>query len=244
MRPKGQPTAQGIMSSLGTRLRKARKLRRLSQTELAKQIGTSSGQLSMIENGQSGTSLRAIVAAASALNVSLDYLAGLVDNPTSARDLAYELRKSEARVYDLQDLTLETWKPIEVIDIETGAGADVYRAGQGVESMIHFPSGWLRQKRLHAKYCRLIRITDKAMEPALPEGTSVLVDLSRTVRREDSIYVMRSGNKFIVRRAARDGEGRWLLTSDNRDKDAFPAEPWPEDATIIGEVMWGGQSFR
>ena len=139
---------------------------------------------------------------------------------------------------------LETWTPIEMIDIETGAGADAFRRDQGVESMIHFPSGWLRQKQLDPKHCRLINITDKAMEPGVSEGASVLVDLSKTMRREDGIYVIRSGNTFTVRRAARDGEGGWLLVSDNQDKNAFPATPWPEDATIIGEVMWGGQSFR
>ena len=38
-------------------------------------------RFSMIENGQSGTSIRTTVAAASALNVSLDFLAGLSDDP-------------------------------------------------------------------------------------------------------------------------------------------------------------------
>ena len=232
------------MNSLGARLRKARKLRRLSQTGLAKQIGTSPGQVSMIENGQSGTSLRTVVAAASALNVSVDYLAGLADTPISVRDLSWELRKSLARVYDLEDLTLETWKPIKVIDIETSAGSDAFSPSQGLESMVHFPSGWLRKKRLQPEHCRLISIVDKAMEPARPEGASVLVDLSKRVRREDGIYVIRSGNRFSVKHAVRDGEGNWLLGSENGDKNTFPAEPWREDATIIGEVMWRAQSFR
>ena len=239
-----QPTAEGIMSTLGERLRTARRLRRLSQSQLARQIGTAANQVSMIENGQSGTSLRTLLAAASALNVSLDYLAGLADTPTSVRDLTYNMRKKDARIHDLEDLTLESWTPIEVIDTETGAGADAFRGGQGVESMIHFPSGWLREKRLNPKLCRLITIVDKAMEPALPEGASVLVDLTRTFRRKDGIYVIRSGNKFSVRRAERGTEGSWLLSCENRDKSAFPTEPWPDDATVIGEVMWRGQSFR
>ena len=49
------------MKTLGTRLRKARKLRELSQGALAKQTGTSPNQISMIENGQSGTSIRTIL---------------------------------------------------------------------------------------------------------------------------------------------------------------------------------------
>ena len=85
------------MKTLGRRLRTARKLRQLSQGALAKQIGTSPNQISMIENEQSGTSVRTIVAAASALNVSLDFLAGLSEEPRSARDLLYDLKAAHAR---------------------------------------------------------------------------------------------------------------------------------------------------
>ena len=96
----GQPA--DLMKTVGTRLRKAREARQMSQTALAKLIGTSPNQISMIENGQSGTSIRTMVAAATVLNVSLDYLAGLHDEPATPRDLQYALRKSQARVHDLE----------------------------------------------------------------------------------------------------------------------------------------------
>ena len=47
---RGQPTADA-MRTVGARLRKGRKLRRMTQTKLAKLIGTSPNQISMIENG-------------------------------------------------------------------------------------------------------------------------------------------------------------------------------------------------
>ena len=38
-------------------------------------------------------------------------------------------------------------------------------------------------------------------------------------------------------------EAGWLLFSDNPDKAARPTVPWPEEATIVGEVKWLGRTF-
>ena len=235
------------MKTLGTRLRTARKLRQLSQGALAKQIGTSPNQISMIENGQSGTSIRTIVAAASALNVSLDFLAGLSAVPTSARDLLYDLKAAHARTIDLEagrrdSAPSEYFTHIEVSDIETAAGRGITVHGEGVKSMIQFPSNWLRKHQLNARDCRVISVKGESMEPTLADGCSILIFLAGG-RRNGRIYVIRIGDELIVKRAVRNPEAGWMLVSDNPDKDRFPTQPWPEDAKVIGEVKWYGQSF-
>ena len=245
---KTRSSSSGFMKTLGTQLGKARKLRQFSQTALAKEIGTSPNQISMIENGHSGTSIRTMVAAATALNVSLDFLAGLIEDPRSARDLLYDLKAAHARAIHLQAArqdppTSEYYTHIEVSEIETAGGSGVTLDGKGVKNMIQFPANWLRNRGLTASECRVISVKDESMEPTLAAGCSILIHLTRR-RRTDRIYVIRTGDERIVKRAVRSNEAGWMLVSDNPDKDRFPTRPWADDAKVIGEVKWYGQSFK
>ena len=236
------------MKTLGKRLREARKLRGLSQTELARRIGTSANQISMVESGQSGTSIRTIVAAASTLNVSLDFLAGLVEVPESTRDLLHDLQEKQARIIDLERgrsefLPTDYFAHIELMDIRSGAGPGAVVYGEGVKAMIEFPESWLRDRGLKASECRVITVVGESMEPTLADGSQILVDMRSRRRRHERICVVESDNELVVKRVMRNPEGGWLLASDNPDKKSFPTKPWPEGARVIGEVKWDGQSF-
>ena len=99
--------AEEARKTLGTRLRKSRELRRMPQTRLARRMRTSPSQVSMIESGRCGTSIRSLVAAASTLNVSLDFLAGLSDDPRPTQELVGALRENRASTRDLES-RLET----------------------------------------------------------------------------------------------------------------------------------------
>ena len=247
-----QPTnAADIMRTLSTRLRKARELRQMSQRELGKRIRVSANLISMIENGKCGASIRTMVAAANALNVSLDYLAGLVEEPQPAREMAYELRERYARILDLEAGLHSTSisdqiAHIEMIDIRT---ADSLRAWsrnteERTKSKIAFPMTWLYDRNLTPEGCRVANVSDESMEPTLANGCSILLELNREWRDPGRIYVVLIGHELIVRRARWDSKAGWLLVSDNPDKEAFPTRVWPDDARIIGRVVWHGQSFR
>ena len=241
-----------IMRTLSTRLRKARDLRRMSQGELGKRIRVSANLISMIENGKCGASIRTMVAAANALNVSLDYLAGLVDEPQPAREMAYELKERYARILDLEagrrsSSISESVAHVEMIDIRTAnsflAGLD--DNGERTKSRIGFPSRWLHDGHLTPERCRVANISDESMEPTLANGCSILLDLNVTRRPyAEEIYVVLIGHELIVRRATWDYKAGWLLVSDNPDKEAFPTRVWPDDAHTVGRVVWHGQSFR
>lgn len=78
---------------LGPRLREARRSAGLKQVELAVAIGDGYTQsmISMIECGQRPIRFIAAVRAARTLGVSLDYLAGLTDDPTPVARLVEKL---------------------------------------------------------------------------------------------------------------------------------------------------------
>ncbi len=62
--------------------------------------------------------------------------------------------------------------------------------------------------------------------------------------RTGRIYVVRTDDGLVVKRAGRDGADGWRLVSDNPDKQAWPTLHWPVDALVIGEVRWVGRPSR
>ena len=63
-----------FLKQIGVRLRKAREEQRLSQTELADAMEVRSNQYGKVENGKVAPSLKTLIKAAKALDISLDEL--------------------------------------------------------------------------------------------------------------------------------------------------------------------------
>ena len=78
---------------IGTRLRKARIEAGLTQVDLAVAMGDryTSSMISQVESGLRSMRFDGAVNAASELGVSLDYLAGLTDDPTPYSELTMRL---------------------------------------------------------------------------------------------------------------------------------------------------------
>ena len=236
------------MRVIGDRLRRARKLRGVSQTDLAKMAGTSQSQISMIEQDQSGTSLRTAMAAAKALRISMDYLVGWVDEATPTRELVFDLETKTARIRYLEEGQAEplheNWREHVGID-EMNAVTDAPAASrhETPRRRIQFPYPWLRKHDLRPGDCRILRVVGGSMEPTLPDGCAILIHLMSKERRDGKIFAMRIGDELTVKRLVEDREDGWLVVSDNPDKATWPTLPWPDDAAIVGEVKWLGRTF-
>ena len=89
-----------------------------------------------------------------------------------------------------------------------------------------------------------MRVTGASMEPTLPDGCTILVNLHSTERRHGSIFVVRRDGELVIKRVVRTDKTSWMLVSDNPDKHAWPSLPWPADASVVGEVRWFRQSYR
>ena len=83
--------------------------------------------------------------------------------------------------------------------------------------------------------CSIIGVMGESMEPTLPEGCVILLDRNRRQRREGRIFVVRTQDGLVVKRAGKSEGGGWQLVSDH---PRWPEAPWPGDAIIIGEVKW------
>ena len=219
-----------------------------SSSQLAKIIGTSSSQVSMVEHDQSGTSLQTAMAAAKALDISLDYLVGWVDEPTPTRTLVFDLKDKIARLRDVKvdeehGLSYEDHDYVGINEIDAVAGAGAVVQDERIQRRIKFPWNWLRRHGLKAHLSRIIRVSGESMEPTLPDGCAILVYQGSQERRDGKIFVIRIGEEIIVKRVIHDPEAGWVLVSDNPDKTAWPTRAWPDDAIVVGEVKWLGRTF-
>ncbi len=198
----------------------------------------------MVERGRSGWSLAKLAVAARALDVSTDYLHGLTDDPRPADELARAL--DAARGLDdpaARAAAFDDGDYVGVSEIASAAGGGAVVDHERVTGRVKFRRRWLTRHGLRAEQCRIIHVLGESMEPTLVDGCSILVNHASRRRRVGRIFVVRTDDGLIVKRAARDEAGAWRLVSDNPNKQAWPTRPWPADAVVIGEVRWAARTF-
>ena len=242
---------------LGERLAKSRKRAGLAQVDLAVALGDRYDQtvISAVEHNRSSLRLGGAVKAAQTLNVSLDYLTGLTDNPQPAADLDRELADARARMSELEDAAAlragsaggrvlpfahAGTRPVAFVrDAGLAAGAGGNPDDERVLGNLTFRTSWLKRHGLSPERCRVIEIVGDSMEPTLQHRAIVLVDFLRNVRRHGKIFAVRYADGPVVKRLRHDKDG-WWLDSDNV---MYPSMPWLRDAEVLGQVMWTGRTL-
>ena len=137
-------------------------------------------------------------------------------------------------------------------EIHTTAGAGGVIQDERVTGRIKFPALWLHREGLNPAQCRIVRVAGEAMEPALPDGCSILVNREQPERRHGKVFVVRVGeDERIVRRALENPEAVWLMASDKQtdsqirlepesydpQHEAIEIDPDTDDWAIVGVVV-------
>ncbi len=81
---------------------------------------------------------------------------------------------------------------------------------------------------------RLPTAAGESMEPTLPGGCVVLVDHKRKQLQPGRIFVIRTEDGIVIRRAEKDETGNWMLKSDHPGCEPEPSR----GSVVIGEVRW------
>ena len=248
----------------GARLLESRKRVGLSQRRLAIKIGErySGTMISHVEHGRSNLLLDGATKAAEVLNVSLDYLTGLTDDPAPVDDRVEEERRSRAKleaalrsteeerdrlralldpdVSPIQsapgwrDEDYETVRRYESEDVALAAGTGTFADQEPVAGEVKFRTSWLRKRRLRAKDLFLVDVSGDSMEPTICDGDAALVDETHRSPRSGRIYALRTGEGPLVKRL-RKRDHRWWADSDNEE---YEPQPLDDRARIMGRVVW------
>ncbi len=126
-------------------------------------------------------------------------------------------------------------------EVEVAAGGGAVNIDEAPEKgRLWFRRDWLDRHGIDTTQCVVISVRGESMEPTLPDGCSILVDRSRTRRRAGGIFVIDAEDGLIVKRLGKAGR-RWLLVSDH---PSWSDVPWPQQATVIGEVRWASRTFK
>ena len=202
----------------------------------------------MVETGRANLSVANLSAAAKVLGVATDFLCGHSTDPTPAAQLARELATAETRIRDLEEHRRlagpgDDGDYIGVSEIASAAGDGAVVEDERITGRVKFRRSWLVRHGLMARDCRIIQVLGESMEPTLVDGCSILVNRAGRRRRAGHIFVVRTDEGLIVKRAGKDRTGAWQLVSDNPNKQAWPTRPWPTDAVVIGEVRWAARTF-
>ena len=194
--------------------------------------------VSMIECGHRTGGFNALVRAAQVLGVSLDYLAGLTDESTPAAQLVPAARQEDTPKFI--EIPGGAGKAVPVRELRTAAGAGALDLDESIAKYAYFRTSWLRKHGLKPDRCCVIGVFGDSMEPTLRDGSTVLLDQGRTEPRDDRIFVVRTSDGLVVKRATRDRNGAWTLVSDN---PAWKPVPWPAEARIVGQVAWSASTL-
>ena len=126
-------------------------------------------------------------------------------------------------------------------EVEVAAGGGAVSLDEAAEKgRVWFRREWLDRHGIDTTQCVVIGVRGQSMEPTLPDGCTILVDRSRTRRRDGAIFVIDTEDGLIVKRLGKSGR-RWQLVSDH---PSWKPAPWPREAEVIGEVRWASQTFR
>ena len=131
-------------------------------------------------------------------------------------------------------------RPVEVRELAAAAGGGSLTDTETLTGSVWFRRDWLDRHGLNPNQCSVIGAMGESMEPTLEDGCSILVDRAHRRRRVGHVFVVRTDEGLIAKRAGKDDDGNWLLTSDH---PSWPPVPWPKDVPVIGEVRWKAKTL-
>ena len=147
------------------------------------------------------------------------------------------LKVQERLIRQIESSAAASTRQVEIRELAAAAGGGATVLDETVTGYVSFQRSWLDHYGLDPTQCTVINVVGESMEPTLPEGCKILVDRRQSRQKHDGIYVVRTGDGLLVKRARQHGSHRWIMVSDH---PAWKPVDWPSEAEVIGEVRWVG----
>ncbi|MCX2891655.1 LexA family transcriptional regulator [Pseudomonas sp. DCB_BI] len=235
----------------------------LTQDRIAAELGegVTQGAVSHFMNGRTALSLRAAAVFARALQVPIsefspklsEQLASMQTVPLVGAALdAYESYQS-SRHSDAQSPLPEgadedeldgRYAYVPQYDAKAAAGLGSENPHVEIRSTLAFKRDWLKVKGAKADQLIVIYAEGQSMWPTINDRDVLLIDRSRIDPVDRKVFVLAGAEGTIVKRLVQAPLGRWILRSDNDDKDQHPDRYFlrsdDNEHRIIGQVIWRG----
>ena len=216
----------------------------MSQRELAEKMGSRYDQtvISRVETGKSGLQRDGLCEVARILGVSVDYLLGMTEDPRPPDDI----EQSSGLV------VIDKAKFAEIPEVAATVGSIMYEYDETEVGKVLVSWEWLQQNGVDPERCHLVRVGTDYMEPTLPKGFKILIDLSRTEFQSNGIYVMELQWKYrgklqsalVARRVVWDEMSKdWSYLPDEKGSPTGYPRSFEAPPKVIGKVMWTGKPF-
>lgn len=137
----------------------------------------------------------------------------------------------------VEDKEKQYFKGVPYLEAEpSGSEGEGMNMSKGVKSYLAFDSQWIHYKG-SPKSMGVMRVSGPSMEPTLPDGSLVLVDMSQNDPAVGKVFIVEHCEGLQAKRLGQDDDG-WILISDNK-KEAAPIHVKPGNHfRILGKVLW------
>lgn len=205
------------MNGYGRKIAEARISRGMTQTDLAKKVGTTQQQIARYESGENDLKSSVLVKLSAALGVTVSYLLGVDDSPFVVRPT-----RSESRRLPILGLVA---------------------AGDAMEAIEQRGRTQAVTSEL-LELCAdpvMVEVAGNSMNRLFPEGALLVVDRGAEVRNGDVAAVFVNGDDVTVKRVYFDG-GAVVLhpeswDADYRDRTIDATDPDAPALHFLGRVV-------
>ncbi len=240
----------------------------LTQEKIASELGegVTQGAVSHFMNGRTALSLRAAVVFAKALQVpvsafspklasELDLMravpgVGTVIGAAIGAVTALDMQRAPASAETPlpegsdEDSLDGRYAYIPQYDAKAAAGLGSENPHVEIRSTLAFKRDWLKVKGAKADQLIVIYAEGQSMWPTINDRDVLLVDRSRIDPIDRQVFVLAGAEGAIVKRLVQGPFGKWILRSDNDDKDQYPDRYFlranENEHRVIGQVIWRG----
>ena len=206
-----------LMKKLKDRVKIARKYADLSQAELSQKTWTSQQVISRLETGKDNDSV-SLPNIAKACGVSLDWL---------KRGKGKMLREDELELKnvsvweDESDLDPNDYIFVNRYNQRVSAGHGITEEQEDLNSLYtnhSFKVSWIRKRNLNPKNLRIVDVVGNSMEPMIPNGSSVMIDVSQNNLVDNKIYAIRFSDEMRVKILFKNFDGGIIMRSYNHNE--------------------------
>jgi len=245
------------MDTIGTRIRRLREAKNLTQGDLAKAAGVSIAAVSKWEKNASEPKGKSLASLSASLGIPMEYLVdGIREGvESSANDAAPSTPLHREDLIPAQQTVqilpkgvhpTDTHQRIEIYDVRLAAGPE--GKGSTVEWIVrpeddplYFRHGWFKARRLTAGNLRAMYVRGDSMEPYLYNHDTIIIDTTDTELSDGEVYAITYNGHMLVKelRATPDGV-RIISRNPAYDPIEYQGGEGAPDFQILGRVVWRG----